>query len=344
MAMTIVTIAEALGLSKSTVSRALSGKGRIGEATKRRVYDYIESHEPESELLKSPKAKRKTYNIGVAIPTFSDAIHLPFFQRCLLGACDFAQSVEYNVLVVGIDNDKIQPLERLIKDKKVDGIILTRALVDDRGIRFLKKKDIPYIVVGSVEDKDVYQIDSDNRSGSKELTSYLYMVGMKKVGLIGGHRNHQVTLDRYEGFLDGVKAAGKQVDDTIIYLDALTDIAIHQGVKQMIRKGADCIVCMDDYICSRVLKELREVEETQVAVATLYDTGDEVFDGTSVFSLRYDPNELGLEAAKLLFNLINNKPVNKRTKLGYEVILRKSNKKSRKEDNDEEKVPTWRRL
>ena len=65
---TIADVAEALGVSKTTVSRAISGKGRIGEATRERVLAYIEEHDYQPNVIAKGLAQSKTFNICVIMP------------------------------------------------------------------------------------------------------------------------------------------------------------------------------------------------------------------------------------------------------------------------------------
>lgn len=66
--LTISDVAEALGVSKTTVSRAISGKGRIGAETKERVLAFIQEHNYKPNVLAKGLAKLKTYNIGIMLP------------------------------------------------------------------------------------------------------------------------------------------------------------------------------------------------------------------------------------------------------------------------------------
>ena len=64
--LTIDDIAEALGVSKTTVSRAISGKGRISQATTERILTYINDHNYKPNVYAQGLAMQKTSNIGVA--------------------------------------------------------------------------------------------------------------------------------------------------------------------------------------------------------------------------------------------------------------------------------------
>jgi DNA-binding LacI/PurR family transcriptional regulator len=94
---TIGDVADALGISKTTVSRAISGKGRIGEDTRQRVMEYIEEHNYKPSPLAKGLAQSRTYNIGWIIPGDSTITDLPFFQRCMMGVSEMAASQGYGV-------------------------------------------------------------------------------------------------------------------------------------------------------------------------------------------------------------------------------------------------------
>ena len=63
----IGTIAEALGVSKTTVSRAISGNGRVGPATRQRVQDYVKEHNYTPSVMARGLALRCSYNIALVI-------------------------------------------------------------------------------------------------------------------------------------------------------------------------------------------------------------------------------------------------------------------------------------
>ena len=135
---TIGDVAKALGVSKTTVSRAISGKGRIGDATRQRVLDYIEEKHYRPNPMAKGLADQKKYNICWAIPGDSNVHELPFFQRCMAGVCEVTMATDYDVLISLVYEDNISHLRRIVENRKVDGIILGRTLVDDMSVKYLK--------------------------------------------------------------------------------------------------------------------------------------------------------------------------------------------------------------
>ena len=139
---TIADIAEALDISKTTVSRAISGKGRIGEETRARVLAYIEQCNYRPNPLAKGLAQLKTYNIGWVMPGDSDVTDLPFFQRCMTGISEVAATHDYDILLSMVYEKDMSQLERIVCNRKIDGLILGRTLVHDERVAFLKKMNV----------------------------------------------------------------------------------------------------------------------------------------------------------------------------------------------------------
>lgn len=79
--MTIDDIARELQVSKTTVSRAISGKGRISKSTRERVIRYIQEMNYKPNAIAKGLAQQKTYNIGFVMPNDYSLVDLPFFQK-----------------------------------------------------------------------------------------------------------------------------------------------------------------------------------------------------------------------------------------------------------------------
>lgn len=324
---TIADVAEALGVSKTTVSRAISGKGRISEQTRQKVLYYIKENHYRPNVVAKGLAKSKTYNIGWVIPGDSDVTDLPFFQRCMMGISEVAAAEDYDVLISMVFDNDISQLKRAVKNRKVDGIILGRTLVKDERTAYLKKCDIPFVVIGSSPDEQVIQIDNDHITACRELTSILAMKGIRKLALIGGNSNHVVNQTRLRGFEMGVQEQGHLVEPGLIYMNSESVLSIERAVDDCIRKQAECIICMDDRICNCVLNKLHNDEISvpdEIKVASFYNSVTLASNTPAITALQYDPKELGIVACKTLFDYIRGKEVPRRVALGYEVILKGS--------------------
>lgn len=324
---TIGDVAEALGVSKTTVSRAISGKGRIGEATRQRVLEYIKENHYRPNVVAKGLAKSKTYNIGWVMPGDSNVTDLPFFQRCMMGISEVAAAEDYDILLSMVYDRDISQLKSVVKNRKVDGVILGRTLVDDERIAFLRESDMPFVVIGSSLDDEVIQIDNDHMNACRELTSIIMMKGVKRLALIGGSTNHVVNRTRCKGFELGLKEQGIEPKTGQIYMECETDSMVEHAVEECLRNNVECIICADDRICRSVLNKLYKEDimiPDEMKVASFYHSVMLDSYQPAITSLRYEPKELGMVACRTLFDYIAGKEVQKKVLLGYEVILKGS--------------------
>lgn len=319
---TIDDVAKALGLSKSTVSRSISGKGRISADTRQKVLDYIEENNYKPNPLAKGLSESKTYNVGWVIPGDDHLTSLYFYQRCLQGVINAAANADYDVLITTIGKSDISGLKRITENHKVDGVILGRTLRKDEAIKYLKEQGIAFVVVGSTEEKGVIQVDNDHVAACKELSSILKMKGVKRAAYICGDTGQVVTNSRLQGFKEGMAGAKTQ-----LYLDCNNNEKVSRAVEDAVSYGTDCIVCEDDRICQMVMEKLKELEltvPTDLKLASFYDSKLLGNYKPQITALKYDPTDLGKRACETLLSLINGEKVENRQLLSYEVMLKGS--------------------
>ena len=331
--LTIHDVAKALGVSASTVSRAISGKGRIGEETKQRVLQYIDEKSFYPNASARSLAQSKTYNIAIIMPEVKDLVDMPFFHTCMHGAEEVAQVNDYDLLVVTTDGTNIKPLERMVNNRKVDGMILTRLYKDDAFVDYLKSTGIPFVAIGNSDDKEIYTVDHDNYGGCRELVGLLLSKGIKKVAYLGGGMDQTVNIKRFEGYCDGLEESGKQVDNSIVYTDLASKVQVSKAVEELLKTDTDCILCQDDYICDEVVHYLAEKGVKipgKMKVASCHHS--KLLDNypVTITSLKFDTMEIGRKACQMVLSIINGEKVDRNTLLDYEINLKESTKSGNK--------------
>ena len=231
---TISDVAEALGVSKTTVSRAISGKGRIGEATRQKVLAYIEEHDYKPNVIARGLAQSKTFNLCVVMPEDYALVDLPFFQEVITGIQEIAGMNEYDILLCICQENDITGLERVVRNRKVDGIVLLRTFLKDPQIELLLEKKIPFVTTGSTAYRKVKQVDNDQQSACRELTSILLMRQMKHIALLGGSESFVVNQNRYKGYQQAYREAGREVEETLVYRNLESRAFMDRAVEEMV--------------------------------------------------------------------------------------------------------------
>ncbi len=321
---TIADVAEHLGVSKTTVSRAISGKGRISEETRARVMAYIEAADYKPNVIAKGLAQSKTYNVAVILPVDCNLAELPFFQNCMCGICKAASDRDYDVLTVYTKAGETGDLERIISNHKIDGVILSRTLVKDAAAEYIKEKNVPLVAIGSSPDETLVQVDHDHRSACCELTRNLMAKGILRFGLIGGNESHIVTRNRYEGYTDAFRMMGRPVERELVHLGVEQAEEIESAVESLLARNVECIVCMDDMLCNHVLKKLDRENISvpgQVEVASFY--GGILKENTMypVTTLEFDAKKLGYVTCNTILDMIEGKETAAKQLLPYTVRI-----------------------
>lgn len=324
---TIEDIARELGVSKTTVSRAISGKGRIGAATRERVLNFIEEHDYRPNVLAKGLAQRKTYNLALVLPKDYAATEFPFFKDCMNGICEVASAYDYDIIISMVGENDLSQIRRLEANRKADGIIVSRSIVNSELQKYLIKSQIPFVLIGSSEDPEILSVDNKNREASRELTSIMLMKETKKLALLGGNQNFYVTDSRCRGFLDAYEDFGRKADKELIFMNCDNQSAVNEAVSKAVEEEAGGIICMDDVICNMCIGSLREKNikiPSAIKVASLYDSRSLEYNEPPVTSVRFDTVRLGKMACTKLLQALGETPEEDTKPLGYQVILRES--------------------
>lgn len=321
-------IANALGLSKSTVSRAISGKGRISSKTRERVNECIKEMGYRPNIIAKSLSENKTYNIGVVIPMNSDETEAPFFQTCLCGIVKECAIRDYDAVVISAEKRDMSQLVRVVENRKVDGVIITRPLFNNSMERFLKSKGIPFAVIGKSMMKEVVSVDNNHTEGCRELTKYLLSSNPHdKVALLLSNMNHMVNKSRLMGFESAFEAVGEKPSPDMIYTDLESSLMFEKAVLSLQKHEPRCIICGDDMLCMRLLSQLKSIGKVipdDIRVASFYDNAYLDNFSPPITSLVFDAGELGARAASMIIDSINGDEKCENVMLGFQMLIRKS--------------------
>ena len=323
----IQEIARRLDLSSTTVSRALSGKGRIGQETRERIYQFLEENHYVPNI--SERAGDLEKNICVLIPGEEGHALLPYFYEIFLNVYDYFSVLGYGVLVVKTISNDIHLLKSIVEQHKIRGAVLTRTMKGDMAIPYLKRQHIPFVVIGSVEEDDVLQVDFDQEGGCRDLTDVLLKMNIRRIACLCGDAQHNVTRSRLRGIRAAFDAAQVPLPPELIYTGAVYPSIIERYVEDLLEKQAECILCLDDNICisavSTLHKKKIKVPES-IKVASCY--GSRLLGPCypAVTCLEFDLKEMGNLASKKLLDAMEGVVDYTKLTLGYNILIKDSTK------------------
>jgi DNA-binding LacI/PurR family transcriptional regulator len=206
-------VARRSGVSRSTVSYALSGKRTISEATRRRVQEAID------ELGYRPKAAARalsegpTRTIGLVIPPAGERLTL--MQLDFVGAVmEAAARADLDVLLSPSGGDRERSFERLVGGRRVDGVLLMEVRLDDPRVERLRKAAVPFVAIGrTAKPHAMSWVDLDNATLTGRCVDHLADLGHRRMVLI--NRPSEMMLFGYgpahrarEGFAEATARRG----------------------------------------------------------------------------------------------------------------------------------------
>lgn len=323
--MTLDEIAIELGVSKSTVSRALSGKGRIGKETSERIRAFVNENGAEKREIDA--GQTSTHNIGVVLPADVYYGGGAYFQNCLLGICEAASMHGYNVLITTGKVHDISELQSLVENKRVDGIVLTRSLEEDRALQYLMDMHFPTALTGTCKYDEVIQVDTDNEGATEKMTSMLIGRGFRKFALLVKDMNFSVDKMRHNGFCKALFKNGIPEQNQLFYNGTVKMEFLDSIIGNLIAQKVECIICGDDEVCTMIMSRLQAEGyriPKDIAVASLYNSSNLECFSPAVTAVNVAATKMGNMVGKQLIQRLLGKEYEARVKVDYELLFRKS--------------------
>lgn len=322
---TLDDIARELGVSKSTVSRAISGKGRIGSSTKSEILDYVERIHFGPNTIAKGLAESKSKNIGLILTPDFIGLDVYIYQGFLKGITEITFEMGYDIIMCQILNNEASNLKRIIENRKVDGIILCGNHFPVCVIDYLNIAGIPFVIAGLSQYDNITHIDFNHREACREFTNVLILMGIKKTALIGGDVKYVKNQHQLNGYEDAIRERKITIHQDMIYMDIESFIKIEIVIEDILSKKAECIICMDPIICEKVLIVLEKKSikiPDDIKVACFCNSKSLTYN--NITCLNFDTKELGAAVVKALIKQINNDEMELNCPLEYEIILKES--------------------
>lgn len=309
---TIKDIAKLVGVHPSTVSRVIAGKGKVGQATRERVFAAMQELKYQPNMVaRSLASKSRTRILGVVLPNSNENLfHNPFFIQVLSSISIYAKSFGYYVMHVNSreEEQEVLILKDLVDSQWVDGIILTTVRDDDGCIEYLNKVNKPFVVIGKpTNHKGVLWVDNDNEKAMYNATKRVIELGYKKVAFIGGSSEFRVNKERLTGYKNAMHEAGLSVDENMVYTGEDTENTGETAMAEFLKSFIpDAIVTTDDLIAYGACQYYYQVKESYIPVIGFNNTPVSIYRNPAFSTVDIHAQDLGKYAAKLLINQLEN--------------------------------------
>ncbi|CAN7747181.1 LacI family DNA-binding transcriptional regulator [Paenibacillus sp. LjRoot56] len=219
---TIKDVAKHLGVSVSTVSRALNNHPDIKQDTKNEVLEAMKRINYTPNAVARSLISRKSNTIGLMIPDITD----PFFSAMAHDVEEVLSDNGYQVVYVNTSrrSEKEKRFLTSVMERKMDGIIVTPDFLDDEALDMLRRLEIPVVFLRRrpPQDLDMPFVDVDHYEGACHAMDYFFSLGHSRIGFMGMPKYSFTGQERYRGYVDSMKKHGLEPHPNGIVWDGRT--------------------------------------------------------------------------------------------------------------------------
>lgn len=214
-------VADLAGVSRTTVSLVLNDvKGfNISPETRQRVHQAAEKLGYIPNVTAQALATRRAKAIGLVMTRSPHHIASDtFLPQIIGGLLDVVRQNKLRLLIESVDVEhQDRAYLELIRAKHIDGMILLTPRLDDAGLRRLEEADVPTVLMGKLENSNLYSVDVDNRLAAKKAVQYLLDLGHTDIACISNApASYSAAPERVLGYKDALTEAGITPDEALI--------------------------------------------------------------------------------------------------------------------------------
>lgn len=326
-------LARELGVSMTTISRALSDHHSIGPAMKQKVLKLAKKYNYQPNRLASALRKGKSQLLGIVVPYIEGR----FFPSVVHGMETAASKAGYNVIICQSNEDVAQERRNLdiLLSAQVAGILvsLSRTTLDHRHFDKVRSRGMPLVFFDRVVEGDnVNAVILDDQEGGYVSTRHLISQGCTRIAHLAGPQHLNIYKNRRQGYFDALREAGLPEDESLVLY---SDMALEQGAEGMRQLLAmpnppDAVFAAGDYSALGAMQEakrqgLRVPED--IAISGFSNEAFTVITEPTITTIDQRCEEMGQAAVRLLLEVIeaDGRPFAPRqVALRPELLVRKS--------------------
>jgi DNA-binding LacI/PurR family transcriptional regulator len=253
-------IASEAGVSKATVSRALSNPAIVNPETRRTILEIMKRHSFVPNGLARGLAGTPTGIIGVVI----DELANYFFIEVTEGIDSVVSEKDYSIQLSSSKwvPEREEKLVRSLISNQVDGVLIAPVSPDSAAIAILKDSGMPFVVINCIpQDPDVAFVSADNRKGGRLVAEYVNASLRGRQTIVVSGYEHQSMLDRLRGFAESFDPSR---GDFVHYPDIRTYEEGYELVplllaRNALRTVASTIFVLNDNVAIGIIARLLEL-------------------------------------------------------------------------------------
>lgn len=308
---TIIDIARLVGVSNSTVSRALHNHSDISPETRQAVLDMAAQLDYQPNQLAYNLAKNKTNTVGLIVPEF----HNRFFPNVIMGAHRILTEQGYNLTIMQSNESfavEVSNTKAMLANQ-IDGLLisLTQETNSYEHLQVFEKRGIPLILFNRVCDEvSAPKVVVNDFEAAFTAVEHLIQNGYERIAHLGGPLNLLVSRERLRGYLAALNKYGKVVEEELIIQGMLTQqkAKIYGNYLLDLENRPDAIFAVNDSAAIEIMLMAREKGigiPDELGVVGFSDNPESAYIGPGLTTIRQPTIEIGSTTAQWILKMID---------------------------------------
>jgi LacI family transcriptional regulator len=314
-AMNLKSLAQTLGMSKTTVSRALNGYPEVSEQTRQRVLAAAREAGYEANPMARSLAVGRTNVFGLVYPLLPADLGDPMFLDIVGGMQEALEQRRMNLVIAPVSpGNELPSYEQMVKGRRVDGLVVSRTQVHDERIAYLAGKGFPFIAHGRTRlDRPYAWFDYDNEAGIKMGVEHLLSFGHRRIGLISAPLEMNFACQRLDSFTAAMQRAGLTIDPHHLIGNAFDRRGGYQAMQQLLAcSPRPSAVIVDNHLSGagavRALLDAGVELGKDISVIVWGSVDDALIDRRITTIAQPEPRQAGAKMAEMLLALLDGVP------------------------------------
>lgn len=218
MSINLKELSNKLGLSQTTVSRALGGYSDVSPTTRERVQQAAAEFGYQPSLAARQVASGRAEAVGIVYSLGTEFLGNPAFLEMLTSLAQRLERSNFDLLLAAApEHDEMRVYERMVRGRRVDALLVAHTLVDDPRIRWLRESNMPFLAYGRTAQADsIAWFDFDNEAGSRLAVEQLVALGHRRIAYVHSPLEYNFAFQRHAGFVAAMERARLKVDRRMI--------------------------------------------------------------------------------------------------------------------------------
>ncbi len=233
-------LAASLGLSQTTVSRALGGYPDVSETTRKRVAEAAQRLGYRPDPLARRLATGRTDTVGLVFPFSATEFGDHRLGEVVSGLSEglSAHGMDLSIIPVRPERE-LETYQRVIDGRRVDALIVAWTRVHDARIRLLQRRGFPFLAYGRTDSPVPYPwFDADNEAGARAAAERLIAFGHRRIGFIHAPLDYNFAAQRHAGFFAALRDAGIAPDHGLILESPLSRASGYKAMTALLGLSA----------------------------------------------------------------------------------------------------------